>query len=80
MKTKVKALQTFVHGRERAEIDGEYQFTKGDAEDLAKAGLVEIVEEKAIETPRLQDVKMEDAPENKMAEAPSNKSRQKKGE
>lgn len=80
MKTKVKALETFYHGKDRAEIGGEYQFTKGDAEDLAKAGLVEIVEDKAIDTPRLQDVKMADAPENKMAEAHANKSRSKKAD
>lgn len=80
MKTKVKALETFYHGKERAEIGGEYQFTKGDAEDLAKAGLVEILEEKAVQTSRFQDMKMEDAPENKMADAPANKSRAKKAD
>lgn len=80
MKTKVKVLQKFYHGNKMVEQGKPASFTKGDAEDLAKAGLVEIVEDKAIDTPRLQDVKMADTPENKMADAPSNKSRSKKAD
>lgn len=80
MKTKVKALQKFYHGNKMVEQGKRADFTKGEADELAKAGLVEVVEDKAIEAPRLQDVKMADAPENKMAEAPANKSRSKKVE
>lgn len=78
MKTKVKALQKFYHGNKMVEQGKRADFTKGEADELAKAGLVEVVEEKPIGTPRLQDVKMEDAPENKMADAPRNKSTAKK--
>jgi len=80
MKTKVKALQKFYHGNKMVEQGRPDHFSKGEAEELAKAGLVEIVDDKAIDTPRLQDVKMADAPENKMADTPANKSRSKKAD
>jgi hypothetical protein len=42
---KVKALDHFQHGRVAAARGGEYNFSKGDADDLVKAGLVELVGE-----------------------------------
>lgn len=80
MKTKVKVKEIFYHGKTPYAIGDEPEFTKGEADELAKAGLVQVVEDKPIDTPRLQDVKMADTPENKMAEAPANKSRSKKAE
>lgn len=80
MNVEVKALDSFLHGKNDVVRGESFKVTKPEAEELAKSGLVEMVEEKAIETPRLQDVKMEGAAENKMAEAPANKSRQKKAD
>lgn len=68
MKIKVKALQRFFHGRQMADAGGEYEFTKGDAEQMEKNGLVEIVGESDP-----AETKMADPVENKMADAPDNK-------
>lgn len=45
MKTQAKALQNFQHGRLTAEAGTQYEFSKGDAADLVKAGLVEVIDE-----------------------------------
>lgn len=86
MKTNVKALDSFVHGRVHMTAGDKYEFSKGEAEELQKAGLVEIVgqEEDAPEPAAQveevtqpvadeQGAKMTEAPENKMADAPENK-------
>lgn len=74
MKTKVKALQKFYHGNKMIEPGKSASFTKGEAEEMSKAGLVEIVEDASPES----ETKIDAAPENKMADAPRNKSTTKK--
>lgn len=70
MKVNVKALSSFQHGRVDAKRGVTYDdFSKGEAEDLAKAGLVEIVGEDHPEP----ETKMQAPVENKMADAPANK-------
>lgn len=69
MKVNVKALSSFQHGQIDAKRGMPYEFSKGEADDLAKAGLVEIVDEAKPE----QETKMQPATENKMADAPANK-------
>lgn len=79
MKTQAKALQNFQHGRLTAEAGAEYEFTKGDAADLAKAGLVEVIDEQpapqASREPAVTEVttKMADDVHNKMDEPAINK-------
>lgn len=41
MKTKVKALTSFVHGRVQAYQGDEVEVTKAEAEELTKAGMVQ---------------------------------------
>ena len=74
MEVKVKALDSFHHGRMSADIGKEYTFHKGEADELAKLGLVEIMAEKAEPA---AETKMEAAPKNKMADAPVNKAAKK---
>ncbi len=69
MNTKVKALSSFVHGRVQLQQGQEAEFTKGDADELAKSGLVEIVGGGEDHT----ETKMAEPVENKMADAPANK-------
>ena len=76
MKTKVKVKEVFYHGKTPYAIGEEAEFTKGDAEDLAKSGLVELVGNQA----EPAEAKMGAEPENKMADAPANKSRSKKAD
>lgn len=81
MKTKVKALDSFVHGRTHLVAGDEAEFSKGEADELLKAGLVEIAgqqEEVAPPDASQQDAKMDDEPQNKMEAAPENKSTGKK--
>ena len=63
---------------------GEIDFNEDTGERIYKKFDVPVDEEesdeKLIQTPRLQDVKMADTPENKMADTPANKSRSKKAE
>lgn len=73
MKTKVKVKEIFYHIKTPYAVGEETEFTKGDAEDLAKAGLVEILDDKA----PAADTKMEAAPKNKMADSPVNKASKK---
>ena len=77
MKVNAKIKSSFVHGNKPYAPGGEGQFTKAEANDLEKSGLIEISGD-AEEDP--DDTKMADAPENKMADAPANKSRQKKAD
>lgn len=72
MKTKVKALTMFVHGRTDAVSGETYELSKSDADELIAAGLVEQVKEPAKKEAEVED--KEAAPvENKMEEAPENK-------
>lgn len=73
MHTKVKALTSFVHGATVLSHGQEAHFTKGDAEELAKSGLVEIVTHDDSDS-LLGDEKMAGDIDNKMAKAPANKS------
>lgn len=66
---EVKALDSFLHGKHDVVRDQKFKLAKADAEDLEKAGLVEIMEEDKPEA----ETKMQPAVENKMAEAPANK-------
>lgn len=72
MKVNAKVKTPFYHGNKPFAEGGNGEFTKAEAHDLEKSGLIEIgseVESEPVET------KMAEAPENKMAEAPANKSR-----
>lgn len=80
MKTEVKVLTRFTHGRDTYEADQpDVSFTKGDAEGLAKAGLVEVIEEQsapqAAREPAVTEVapKMAGDVQNKMDEPSINK-------
>lgn len=42
MKTKVKALTSFMHGRVHANAGDEVEVTKGEADELVAAGLAQI--------------------------------------
>lgn len=77
MKVNAKVKVPFYHGNKPFAEGDNGEFTKAEAHDLEKSGLIEIgseVESAPVET------KMEDAPENKMADAPANKSRTKKAD
>lgn len=91
MKVQIKALDGFSHGALLAAPGGEYTMNKGDADDLVKIGLAEILPA-AEEAPTgvtdskpaeddLADLvggeKMDDAPLNKMEPAPANKGKKK---
>lgn len=71
MKIKVIALSSFAHGAEMYHEGRPGEFTKGEADDLEKAGLVEIVKGDSADEDLVG--KMDDAPQNKMAEPVSNK-------
>lgn len=77
MKVNAKIKSSFVHGNKPYAPGDEGQFTKAEANDLEKSGLIEISGE-AEEEPA--ETKMSDAPENKMAGAAANKSRSKKAD
>lgn len=74
MNVEVKALDSFLHGKNDVVRGESFKVNKPEAEELAKSGLVEMVDE----TTHPMETKMEAEPENKMAEAPANKSRQTK--
>lgn len=74
MNVQVKALDSFAHGRVSAHRNDTVTLNKGDAEELAKLGLVEILDDNAAAAP---ETKMEAAPKNKMADAPVNKAAKK---
>jgi hypothetical protein len=89
MKTKIKATASFMHGRIRADAGDELEVTKGEADEMVKAGLVQIVNdeqaaqsEQPAETQQMTaesepaqsvEAKMAEAPENKMEDVPENK-------
>lgn len=77
MTVEVKALDSFLHGKFDVKRGDMFKTNKPDAEDLVKAGLVEMVEEKAAPA---AEAKMEAAPKNKMADAPTNKASTKKAD
>jgi hypothetical protein len=87
IKVKIKALDAFSHGALLAAPGGEYSINKGDADELVKAGFVELVSEtdesQTGVTDSQEDLddlvggKAEDAPENKMEAAPANKGKKK---
>lgn len=75
---KVKALDTFSHGRLNAVGGKTYTMNQGDADDLKKAGLVEIEGEAADD--ELDDLvggKAEPVTTNKMEAKPANKAEKK---
>lgn len=84
MELKVKALDSFCHGPLHAHIGVEYPMQKATADELVKAGLVEVVSGDTAPQTGVTDSqenvddligggKAEAAPENKMAPAPANK-------
>jgi hypothetical protein len=91
MKTKITALTSFMHGRIHAHAGDELEVSKGEADDLVKAGMAEAAEVAAESQPEEQtaapddgvddllgDAKMDDAPQNKMEAEPDNKAGGKK--
>lgn len=77
MKVNATVKSPFYHGNKPFAEGDMRQFTKAEAHDLEKSGLIEIGGEVSEDE---QETKMADAPENKMAEAPANKSRTKKAD
>lgn len=75
MKVNATVKSPFYHGNTPYAEGETGQFTKAEANDLEKSGLIEIGGEAEEEA----DTKMDAAPENKMADAPANK-RTKKAE
>jgi hypothetical protein len=75
MKTKVTVLDSFVHGRHDYKRGQETTFSKPEAEELEKAGLVTIGGEAADDgvDDLLGSEKMEPLTLNKMEQAPDNK-------
>ena len=77
-KVTVKALDSFSHGRLNAVRDQKYTMNQGDADDLKKAGLVEIEGDAADD--ELDDLvggKAEPMTANKMEAKPANKAEKK---
>jgi hypothetical protein len=68
MKVRVKALDTFSHGPHHPARGDEFSMNKGEAEDLAKSGLVQILTDE-----QEGDDKAAEQHENKMEAAPANK-------
>lgn len=84
MKTKVKAVTSFVHGRTYMRSGDEAEFTKGEAEDLEKVGLVQRLDADGQTAPADEqddasdmlggdEEKADSAPSNKMEPEPKNK-------
>lgn len=73
MQVKVKALSNVAHGRFNLKRGQEFTLTKGESEELQKAGLVEIVGESDASEDAEQGAKMEVAPQNKMMPPAENK-------
>lgn len=76
MHVKATALDSFFHGRKGYAAGDPVILSKGEAADMEKSGLVEIVSEH--EGDEEEDLlgeggKMEAAPQNKMEKAPANK-------
>lgn len=77
MKITVKALTSFMHGRIHAHAGDEVEVTKGEADELAKAGMAQIVEEKAVPAEEPEGAKMDTTVQNKMEAEPENKAAKK---
>lgn len=67
MQVTVKALDSFFHGRQSAVKNDTFKVGKGEADELVKSGLVEIVADEP-------SMKMDEPIENKMEAEPENKS------
>lgn len=89
MKTKAIALDSFAHGARQYAAGDSGEFSKGEAEELRKAGLVSfedaapqtgVADSKPAEDD-LEDLvggdKADPAPQNKMEPAPANKGKKK---
>lgn len=78
-KVTVKALDSFHHGRLNAVRDAIYTMSKGEADDLKKAGLVEEVGDAADDDvdDLVGGAKMEPITSNKMEAKPENKAAKK---
>jgi hypothetical protein len=75
-KVKAKALDSFLHGRLDAVPGTTYTMNSGDAEALARAGLVEIVgdaDDEEVDDLVGSGRKMQPLTSNKMEKAASNK-------
>lgn len=81
-KVKIKAVTSFSHGNLDATMGGTYSLNKGDAQELEKIGLAEIVTGDDTEEPEQpdpadllgdDDEKAAEPVENKMESAPENK-------
>jgi len=69
MKVNATVKVPFYHGNKPYAENEQGQFTKAEAHDLEKSGLIEVGSDVESET----QAKMAEAPENKMADAPANK-------
>lgn len=74
MQVNATVKSPFYHGNKPYAEGDSAKFTKAEANDLEKSGLIEIGGDAEEET----EAKMEPAVDNKMADAPANKSRAKK--
>ena len=72
-KVAVKALDSFSHGRLNATIGQRYTINSGDADDLRKAGLVEVEGDADDGVDDLVGGKAEPMTANKMEAKPANK-------
>lgn len=72
MKVKAIAKTHFVHGNTPYAEGEPGEFTKAEAHDMEKSGLITIGDD-VTEEDMLGGVKMDDAPANKMAETADNK-------
>lgn len=72
MKIEVKAATSFAHGSRSYNVGDQVEVTKGEADELEKAGLITLGEAPGEQEPEPAE-KMADDVENKMADAPANK-------
>lgn len=72
MKVKAIAKTHFVHGNTPYAEGQPGEFTKAEAHDMEKSGLITVGDD-VTEEDMLGNVKMDDAPANKMSDAPDNK-------
>lgn len=78
MKVKATVKSHFVHGNQPFAEGDTGEFTKAEAADLEKSGLIVTGEDVPAEDDLLGDEKAAPPADNKMAEAPRNKSAVKK--
>lgn len=71
MNVSVKVTSAFVHGNKPYAVGDTAEFTKTEAADMAKTGLIEVIGDAE---PSANGAKMDDAVQNKMANATANKS------